>query len=54
MTVLLVGPAATEVVPIAVLAAAVGWVAAVALPNPEDRAAARGTASAVAAEPAAS
>jgi H+/Cl- antiporter ClcA len=34
---LLVGPSATEVAPIAVLAAATGWLAAVALPNPEDR-----------------
>lgn len=34
---LLVGDSATEVAPIAVLAAAVGWLAAVALPSPEDR-----------------
>jgi len=34
---LLVGPSATDVAPIAVLAAATGWLAAVALPNPEDR-----------------
>jgi H+/Cl- antiporter ClcA len=35
----LVGTSAPDVAPIAVLAAAVGWLAAVALPNPEDRAA---------------
>jgi H+/Cl- antiporter ClcA len=34
---LLVGPSASEVAPIAVLAAAVGWIVATALPNPEDR-----------------
>lgn len=50
---LLMGPSATEVAPIAVLAAAVGWVAAVALPNPEDRAAGRDAARAPASEPAA-
>lgn len=50
---LLMGPSATEVAPIAVLAAAVGWVAAFALPNPEDRAAAREAARAAAPEPAA-
>ncbi len=37
---LLVGTSAAEVTPIAVLAAAVGWLVAIALPNPEDRAAA--------------
>jgi hypothetical protein len=31
------GPSAFDVAPIAVLAAAVGWLAATALPNPEDR-----------------
>ena len=36
---LLVGSSAPDVAPIAVLAAAVGWIVAVALPNPEDRAA---------------
>ena len=36
---LLVGSSATDVAPIAVLAAAVGWLATVALPNPADRAA---------------
>jgi H+/Cl- antiporter ClcA len=51
---LLVGSSATEVAPIAVLAAATGWVVAVALPNPEDRAAAKEAAKAAAApEPAA-
>ena len=35
---LLVGSSAADVAPIAVLAAAVGWIVAVALPNPEDRA----------------
>lgn len=50
---LLMGPSATEVAPIAVLAAAVGWVAAVALPNPEDRAVKREAAGAAASEPAA-
>jgi H+/Cl- antiporter ClcA len=51
---LLVGSSAIEVAPIAVLAAATGWVVAVALPNPEDRAAAREAArAAAAAEPAA-
>lgn len=34
---LLVGSSALDVAPIAVLAAAVGWLVAVALPNPEDR-----------------
>ena len=34
---LLVGSAAQDVAPIAVLAGAVGWLVAVALPNPEDR-----------------
>jgi H+/Cl- antiporter ClcA len=34
---LLIGSAAPDVVPITVLAAAVGWLAAIALPNPEDR-----------------
>jgi H+/Cl- antiporter ClcA len=34
---LLVGTSAADVAPIAVLAAAVGWLVAVALPNPEDR-----------------
>jgi H+/Cl- antiporter ClcA len=38
---LLVGSSAPDVAPIAVLAAAMGWLAATALPNPEDRAAAR-------------
>lgn len=36
---LLVGTSAADVAPIAVLAAAVGWIVAIALPNPEDRAA---------------
>jgi H+/Cl- antiporter ClcA len=35
---LLVGSSAAEVAPIAVLAAAAGWLVAIALPNPEDRA----------------
>lgn len=35
---LLVGSSAFDVAPIAVLAAAIGWLVAVALPNPEDRA----------------
>jgi H+/Cl- antiporter ClcA len=35
---LLMGPSAFDVAPIAVLAAAVGWLVATALPNPEDRA----------------
>jgi len=35
---LLVGPSALDVAPIAVLAAAMGWLVATALPNPEDRA----------------
>ena len=35
---LLVGPSAFDVVPIAVLAAAMGWLVATMLPNPEDRA----------------
>jgi H+/Cl- antiporter ClcA len=34
---LLIGSSAAEVAPMAVLAAAVGWLVAVALPNPEDR-----------------
>jgi H+/Cl- antiporter ClcA len=34
---LLLGPSAEDVAPIAVLAAAVGWIVATALPNPEDR-----------------
>lgn len=34
---LLVGSSAEDVAPIAVLAAAVGWIVATALPNPEDR-----------------
>jgi hypothetical protein len=34
---LLMGSSAFDVAPIAVLAAAVGWLAATALPNPEDR-----------------
>jgi H+/Cl- antiporter ClcA len=34
---LLLGSSAAEVAPIAVLAAAVGWIVATALPNPEDR-----------------
>jgi H+/Cl- antiporter ClcA len=34
---LLLGSSAVEVAPIAVLAAAIGWLVAVALPNPEDR-----------------
>jgi len=34
---LLMGPSAFDIAPIAVLAAAVGWLAATALPNPEDR-----------------
>ncbi len=34
---LLLGPSAADVAPIAVLAAAVGWLVATALPNPEDR-----------------
>ena len=38
---LLIGSASADVAPIAVLAAAVGWLVAVALPNPEDRAAER-------------
>lgn len=44
---LLVGPSAAEVTPIAVLAAAMGWIVTVALPNPEDRAAARAAATVV-------
>jgi H+/Cl- antiporter ClcA len=38
---LLLGVSAEDVAPIAVLAAAVGWLVAVALPNPEDRAKAK-------------
>jgi H+/Cl- antiporter ClcA len=34
---LLMGPSAFDVAPIAVLAAAVGWIVATVLPNPEDR-----------------
>ncbi len=34
---LLVGSSAADVVPIAILAAAAGWIVAIALPNPEDR-----------------
>ena len=34
---LLVGSSAADVAPIGVLAAAVGWIVATALPNPEDR-----------------
>jgi H+/Cl- antiporter ClcA len=34
---LLMGPSAVDVVPIAVLAAATGWLVATVLPNPEDR-----------------
>jgi hypothetical protein len=34
---LLIGPSAFDVAPIAVLAAAVAWLAATALPVPEDR-----------------
>jgi H+/Cl- antiporter ClcA len=34
---LLVGPSALDIAPIAVLAAAMGWLVATALPNPEDR-----------------
>ena len=34
---LLMGPSAFDVAPIAVLAAAMGWIVATALPNPEDR-----------------
>ena len=37
---LLVGPSFTDVAPIAVLAAAIGWIVTIALPNPEARAAA--------------
>jgi len=37
LAVLLLGPSASEVAPIAVLAAATGWIVATALPNPEDR-----------------
>jgi H+/Cl- antiporter ClcA len=50
---LLLGSSAGEVAPIAVLAAAVGWLVAVALPNPEDRAAEKEAARLAAAEPAA-
>src|SRR5262245_12588429 len=48
---LLMGPSAFDVAPIAVLAAAVAWLVATALPNPEDRAQQR-LAEAAAAEPA--
>jgi hypothetical protein len=34
---LLMGPSAFDVAPIAVLAAAMAWLVATALPNPEDR-----------------
>lgn len=44
---LLVGPSAAEVTPIAVLAAATGWIVTVALPSPEDRAAAKAAAGVV-------
>jgi H+/Cl- antiporter ClcA len=37
LSTLLIGSTAPDVVPIAVLAAAVGWIVATALPNPEDR-----------------
>jgi len=37
LSTLLLGSSAAEVAPIAVLAAAVGWIVATALPNPEDR-----------------
>jgi H+/Cl- antiporter ClcA len=37
MATLLVGASAAEVAPIGVLAAAVGWIVAIALPNPEDK-----------------
>jgi H+/Cl- antiporter ClcA len=37
LSALLLGSSAAEVAPIAVLAAAVGWIVATALPNPEDR-----------------
>jgi H+/Cl- antiporter ClcA len=37
---LLVGPSFSEIAPIAVLAAAIGWIVTIALPNPEARAAA--------------
>lgn len=42
MTSLLVGSSAPDTAPIAVLAAATGWIVAVALPNPEDRQTAEG------------
>jgi H+/Cl- antiporter ClcA len=42
---LLVGADASNTTPITIFAAAVGWLAAVALPNPEDRAAERAAAS---------
>jgi H+/Cl- antiporter ClcA len=41
---LLMGSSAVDVAPIAVFAAAIGWLVAVALPNPEDRAAAKASA----------
>jgi H+/Cl- antiporter ClcA len=44
LSTLLVGTSAPDVTPIAVLAAATGWLVATALPNPEDRAAASGEA----------
>jgi hypothetical protein len=49
---LLVGSSAAEVAPIAVLAAAVGWLVAIALPNPEDRAKAKLEERPLASEPA--
>jgi chloride channel protein, CIC family len=50
---LLVGSAAAETAPIAVLAAVVGWLAVTALPSPEDRAAAQSDATAAPAAPSA-
>jgi H+/Cl- antiporter ClcA len=47
---LLVGPSFSEIAPIAVLAAAIGWIVTIALPNPEARAAEKAAANA-AAEP---
>jgi H+/Cl- antiporter ClcA len=35
---LLIGPSVADVIPIAILAAATGWIVAMALPDPEDRA----------------
>ena len=37
LTTFLIGSSAPDVAPIVVLAAAVGWLVATALPNPEDR-----------------